>query len=82
MDMNLREATPLDTADIVGLVNRAYRPSFENGGWTHERDLVQGNRTEYELPLVQAHWMTPPCLGQEQIYSQAMPRLGIIWTVR
>jgi ribosomal protein S18 acetylase RimI-like enzyme len=51
MDMILREATPLDAADIVGLVNRAYRPSFENGGWTHERDLVAGNRTEREQLL-------------------------------
>jgi len=51
MDMILREATSLDAADIVGLVNRAYRPSFENGGWTHERDLVAGNRTEYEQLL-------------------------------
>lgn len=51
MDVILREATPLDAADIVGLVNRAYRPSFENSGWTHERDLVAGNRTEHEQLL-------------------------------
>lgn len=51
MDMILREATPLDAADIVGLVNRAYRPSSEDGGWTHERNLVTGNRTENEQLL-------------------------------
>lgn len=49
--MILREATPWDAIDIVGLVNRAYRSSSEDGGWTHERDLVAGNRTEYQQLL-------------------------------
>lgn len=41
----LRIATKLDVEAIVQLVNMAYRPDPDLSGWTHEADLVSGNRT-------------------------------------
>lgn len=34
---------------IAALVNKAYRPDANSGGWTHESDLVAGDRTSAEL---------------------------------
>lgn len=45
MDMAFREATPADADAIAALVNRAYRPTAGERGWTHEADLVAGPRT-------------------------------------
>lgn len=47
MLMTLREAIASDASEIAALVNAAYRPSSKCGGWTHEGDLVAGNRTDY-----------------------------------
>jgi len=35
-----------DVASIVDLVNRAYRPTPGEAGWTHEAHLVSGARTD------------------------------------
>ena len=40
-----RTATTSDAEAIVQLVNRAYRPQQDAAGWTHESDLVSGDRT-------------------------------------
>ena len=39
-----RIATHADADAITLLVNNAYRPKSGNAGWTHEADLVSGNR--------------------------------------
>ncbi len=46
--MAVRLAGSGDAAMIAGLVNRAYRPSPSNAGWTHESALVDGDRTSPE----------------------------------
>lgn len=46
--MNLGEfriANKSDSAAIAELVNAAYRPIHDTAGWTHESDLVAGERT-------------------------------------
>lgn len=40
-----RSANKCDAKAIAAVVNRAYRPEPGSGGWTHESDLVSGNRT-------------------------------------
>lgn len=44
MTFTLRLANEKDSEDIAGLVNRAYRPSAQEAGWTHESNLVAGER--------------------------------------
>ncbi|MEQ1527338.1 MAG: GNAT family N-acetyltransferase [Gallionella sp.] len=39
-----RTANKFDAEVITQLVNQAYRPASELAGWTHESDLVSGNR--------------------------------------
>jgi GNAT superfamily N-acetyltransferase len=39
-----RTASKLDAEAITQLVNYAYRPASGLAGWTHESDLVSGNR--------------------------------------
>lgn len=41
----LRRASAADAGKIAALVNRAYRPSVHERGWTHEANLVSGQRT-------------------------------------
>lgn len=45
MHLDLRIASKSDAVEITGLVNRAYRPQLPERGWTHESDLVAGDRT-------------------------------------
>ncbi|MFY9260166.1 MAG: GNAT family N-acetyltransferase [Gallionella sp.] len=40
-----RTANKADAEAIAQLVNNAYRPETGRAGWTHESDLVSGNRT-------------------------------------
>ena len=40
-----RTANKSDAEAIAQLVNKAYRPETVAAGWTHESDLVSGNRT-------------------------------------
>ena len=40
-----RAANKSDAEAIAQLVNKAYRPETGTAGWTHESDLVYGNRT-------------------------------------
>lgn len=41
----------MDAGKIAALVNRAYRPSVHERGWTHEANLVSGQRTTEEQVL-------------------------------
>ncbi len=45
MQPTLRVADESDAQEIAALVNRAYRPSSDEKGWTHEAELVSGDRT-------------------------------------
>ena len=44
MAFELRVASANDADAIASLVNRAYRPSADAAGWTHESHLVAGDR--------------------------------------
>lgn len=44
MALELRVACQADADDISALVNRAYRPEPGAAGWTHEANLVAGER--------------------------------------
>lgn len=41
----------MDSSKIASIVNRAYRPSVHELGWTHEAYLVSGQRTTEEQVL-------------------------------
>lgn len=43
--VTFRKAIKSDAEAIAQLVNKAYRPETGTAGWTHESDLVSGNRT-------------------------------------
>lgn len=47
----LRTASAIDAGKIATLVNRAYRPSVHEHGWTHEANLVSGQRTTEDQVL-------------------------------
>lgn len=51
MELNFRVATKKDSEEIASLVNRAYRPSESDAGWTHESNLVAGIRISTEQVL-------------------------------
>ncbi|MBM5573171.1 GNAT family N-acetyltransferase [Deefgea sp. CFH1-16] len=55
MSFELRIACEADAKEITALVNRAYRPSPQDAGWTHEADLVAGERTSPEQLLSLFH---------------------------
>jgi N-acetylglutamate synthase-like GNAT family acetyltransferase len=46
--MNIRAATCLDIPVLHQLVERAYRGDSARKGWTHEADLLGGQRTDVE----------------------------------
>ncbi len=48
MLLSYREAVSDDVSTIVELVNLAYRAECGVGGWTHERELLRGNRIHPE----------------------------------
>ena len=47
----LRSASAMDAGKIAKLVNRAYRPLAHERGWTHEANLVSGQRITEEQVL-------------------------------
>lgn len=55
MPVELRIACEADAKEIADLVNRAYRPSPQDAGWTHEANLVSGERTTTEQVLSLFH---------------------------
>lgn len=46
--MRLEPATPADLPDLHALVERAYRGETARAGWSHEADLLTGDRTSVE----------------------------------
>ena len=44
--MTFRLATPADVPALHALIERAYRGEAARGGWTHEADLLGGQRTD------------------------------------
>ena len=46
--LEFRCATSADVADVVGLVESAYRGDASRAGWTTEADLLDGQRTDAE----------------------------------
>lgn len=47
--LRFREADEADVADLVGLVESAYRGEASRAGWTTEADLLDGRRTDADL---------------------------------
>jgi len=47
-ETTLRLATPADAAQLQPLVHRAYRGETARRGWTHEADLLDGNRIDVD----------------------------------
>lgn len=45
-DLLFRIAAKADIADLHALVESAYRGASAKGGWTHEADLLDGQRTD------------------------------------
>ena len=45
-DPIIRPAEPADLAELHALVERAYRGDSARQGWTHEADLLDGQRTD------------------------------------
>lgn len=67
-----RCARKADAIDIASLVNRAYRPLPEHAGWTHEGNLVAGERTTAEQVLSLFHEHSKIlvlCHGQSEIVA-------------
>jgi N-acetylglutamate synthase-like GNAT family acetyltransferase len=48
MKLKFKVATENDILAITELVNNAYRPNSTLKGWTHESDLISGDRTNIE----------------------------------
>lgn len=68
MPFEFRVAREADAKEIAALVNRAYRPSPQQGGWTHEAQLVAGERTTTEQVLSLFHEQSAIlllCLGPD-----------------
>jgi GNAT superfamily N-acetyltransferase len=67
----LRPATLSDLAALHALVEQAYRGDSARAGWTHEADLVEGDRTSPQaLAEIIEHpgqWMLLACDGQDLI---------------
>ena len=48
MTLALRAATPDDAPALLALIEGAYRGDSARRGWTHEADLLDGQRTDLE----------------------------------
>jgi hypothetical protein len=53
MSETIQLADKSHAAEIAALVNKAYRPDDNSRGWTHESDLVTGDRTSPEQVIQQ-----------------------------
>jgi predicted N-acetyltransferase YhbS len=51
--MTFRAATPADVPALHALIERAYRGDSAKRGWTHEADLLGGQRTDPEALVAQ-----------------------------
>jgi len=55
LSLELSIACKADAKEIAALVNRAYRPSSQEAGWTHEANLIAGERISTEQVLSLFH---------------------------
>ncbi len=55
LPLELSVACEADAKEIATLVNRAYRPSAHEAGWTHEANLIAGERVSTEQVLSLFH---------------------------
>ena len=55
----ITQANTSQAALIARLVNQAYRPASDTRGWTHEADLVAGDRTSAEQVALQISPRSP-----------------------
>lgn len=55
LPLELSVACEADAKEIAALVNRAYRPSAQETGWTHEANLIAGERISTEQVLSLFH---------------------------
>lgn len=46
MNLQIRTASPSDIPALLDLVHSAYRGDRARSGWTHEADLLEGQRTD------------------------------------
>lgn len=46
MTLTIRTASPADLSLLHPVIERAYRGDAARGGWTHEADLIEGERTD------------------------------------
>lgn len=44
--LEIRSALPADLPELRALIERAYRGDAARAGWTHEADLIEGDRTD------------------------------------
>lgn len=51
LSLELRVACEDDAKEIAALVNSAYRPSSQEAGWTHEANIIAGERVSSEQVL-------------------------------
>jgi ribosomal protein S18 acetylase RimI-like enzyme len=89
MSLELRVARAADAKEIATLVNKAYRPSPQGAGWTHEANLVAGERTTTEQVLSLFHEQSAIlllCLGLTIVAcvhiqgGQSSARIGMLAT--
>jgi ribosomal protein S18 acetylase RimI-like enzyme len=89
MLLELRVACEADAKEIAALVNKAYRPSPQDEGWTHEANLVAGERTTTEQVLSLFHEQSAIlllCLGSNIVacvhiqQSQSGAYIGMLAT--
>lgn len=55
LPLKLSVACEADAKEIAALVNRAYRPSAQVTGWTHEANLIAGERISTDQVLSLFH---------------------------
>lgn len=63
MNETIQLADASQSQAIAALVNKAYRPDADSGGWTHESELVSGDRTSAGLIAQQITPSSPVLLA-------------------
>ena len=59
-DLKFRQATLVDVDRLQAFVHAAYRGDSARKGWTHEADLLEGQRTDAEA--LEAMLNDPACV--------------------
>jgi ribosomal protein S18 acetylase RimI-like enzyme len=70
LSLELRVACEDDAKEIAALVNSAYRPSSQEAGWTHEANIIAGERVSSEQVLslfCEQSTILLLCLEQESV---------------